>query len=98
MQRGAQALGYVSSGIWGGISAGPVIGNWLGSFAHAAGFQLGAALAAFGLALLVREDFGEVFIPGTGDWLFDSRIADWRRGCKASASSASNICRPPLSF
>src|SRR6185312_1255827 len=52
-----QALGYVSSGIWGGISAGPVIGNWLGTFTHAAGFQLGAALAAFGLALLVREDF-----------------------------------------
>lgn len=57
VQRSAQALGYVSSGIWGGISAGPVIGNWLGTFTHAAGFQLVAALAAFGLALLVREDF-----------------------------------------
>jgi MFS family permease len=57
VHRSAQALGYVSSGIWGGISAGPVIGHWLGTFPHAAAFQLGAALAAFGLALLVREDF-----------------------------------------
>jgi MFS family permease len=27
IHRGAQALGYVSSGIWGGISAGPVVGT-----------------------------------------------------------------------
>ena len=57
VHRSAQALGYVSSGIWGGISAGPVIGHWLGTFGHAAAFQWGAAVAAFGLALLVREDF-----------------------------------------
>jgi len=57
VHRSAQALGYVSSGIWGGISAGPAIGHWLGTFAHAAAFQFAAALAAFGLALLVREDF-----------------------------------------
>jgi MFS family permease len=57
VQRSAQALGYVSSGIWGGISAGPVVGHWLGTFAHAAAFQSGAATAAFALALLVREDF-----------------------------------------
>src|SRR5579884_3377068 len=55
--RSSQALGYVSSGIWGGISAGPVIGALVGSFSHAAWFQLLAAAAAFGLALLVREDF-----------------------------------------
>jgi MFS family permease len=57
VHRSGQALGYVSSGIWGGISAGPVIGHWMGSFAHAAEFQLVAALCAFGLILLVREDF-----------------------------------------
>jgi MFS family permease len=57
VERSSQALGYVSSGIWGGISAGPVIGALLGSFTHAAWFQLGAAAAAFCLALLVREDF-----------------------------------------
>lgn len=57
VKRSGQALGYVSSGIWGGISAGPVIGQWLGSFTHAAIFQFIAALAAFCLALMVREDF-----------------------------------------
>ena len=57
VSRSGQALGYVSSGIWGGISAGPVIGHWLGSFAHAALLQVAAATAAFLLALLVREDF-----------------------------------------
>jgi MFS family permease len=57
VHRSAQALGYISSGIWGGISTGPVIGNWLGTFTHAAAFQLAAAVAAFGIALLVREDF-----------------------------------------
>ena len=57
VERSAQALGYISSGIWGGISAGPVIGHWLGSFTHAAAFQFCAALAAFALALFVREDF-----------------------------------------
>src|SRR5215510_13007574 len=31
IERSAQALGYLSSGIWGGISAGPVVGHWLGS-------------------------------------------------------------------
>jgi MFS family permease len=60
VHRSAQALGYVSSGIWGGISAGPVIGNWLGPFTHAAAFQLIGAIAAFGLVLLVREDFRPV--------------------------------------
>ena len=57
VKRSGQALGYLSSGIWGGVAAGPVIGNWLGAFTHAALFQLLAASSAFGLALLVREDF-----------------------------------------
>jgi MFS family permease len=57
VHRSGQALGYVSSGIWGGVACGPLIGNWMGSFQHAALFQLIAALGAFGLALLVREDF-----------------------------------------
>src|SRR5271156_2545834 len=30
VHRSAQSLGYVSSGIWGGLSAGPVGGQWLG--------------------------------------------------------------------
>jgi MFS family permease len=60
VQRSSQALGYVSSGIWGGISAGPVVGGWLRTFPHAAAFQFGAAIAAFVLALVVREDFEPV--------------------------------------
>jgi MFS family permease len=50
--RSAQALGYVSSGIWGGMSAGPVLGAWVGSFGHAALTQ--TILALMGFALLVR--------------------------------------------
>jgi MFS family permease len=52
VNRSAQALGYVSSGIWGGMSAGPVLGAWVGSFQHAALTQ--TVLALFGFALLVR--------------------------------------------
>ena len=57
IQRGAQALGYVSSGIWGGISAGPVVGQWLGSFRHAALFQMIAATIAVALLSQIEEDY-----------------------------------------
>jgi MFS family permease len=57
VERSAQALGFLSSGIWGGISAGPVIGTWLGSFNRAAEFQIIAALVAAGTLMLVKEDF-----------------------------------------
>src|SRR5881396_1272143 len=49
IHRSGQALGYLSSGIWGGISAGPVVGQWLGSFDRAAMVQVIAALAAFAI-------------------------------------------------
>jgi MFS family permease len=52
VHRSSQALGYISSGIWGGISAGPVLGNWVGSFQHAAFVQL--LLAGLGFLLLTR--------------------------------------------
>src|SRR6266849_8402562 len=55
VHRSARALGYLSSGIWGGISAGPVVGHWLGSFQHAAMFQTLAALTAFALLTKVPE-------------------------------------------
>ena len=35
--RRAQALGYLSSGIWGGVSVGPAIGQALGTMARVAG-------------------------------------------------------------
>ena len=57
IERSAQSLGFLSSGIWGGISAGPVIGHWLGSFERAAGFQIIAALVAAGTLMMIKEDF-----------------------------------------
>ncbi len=55
VHRSSQALGYVSSGIWGGMSAGPVLGHWVGSFEHAALTQTVLALAGFGLLARVTE-------------------------------------------
>jgi MFS family permease len=52
IERSAQALAYLSTGIWGGFSAGPVVGAWLRTFDHAAIFQVAAAAA--GLLLLTR--------------------------------------------
>src|SRR5271165_3365181 len=57
VHRSARALGYVSSGIWGGIAAGPLIGQLLGSFNNAARFQIVAALSAAVLLTQVPEDY-----------------------------------------
>lgn len=63
VERGAQALGYVSSAIWGGVSAGPAVGHWLGSFGRAATLQIVAAL----VSLLLASFVGETFRPGQRD-------------------------------
>ncbi|MEO7653459.1 MAG: MFS transporter [Bryobacteraceae bacterium] len=57
IERSGQALGYLSSGIWGGIAAGPVVGHWLGTFQRAAFMQMVAALAAFAILSRIREDY-----------------------------------------
>lgn len=57
VHRSARALGFLSSGIWGGIAAGPLIGQLLGSFEHAARFQVIAALTAAALLTRVPEDY-----------------------------------------
>jgi MFS family permease len=57
VHRSSQALGYISSGIWGGISAGPVVGHWLGTFERAAVMQLITVAAAFLLLMRVPETF-----------------------------------------
>jgi MFS family permease len=57
IHRSGQALGYLSSGIWGGISVGPVVGQWLGSFERAAVVQVIAALAAFFILNRIPEDY-----------------------------------------
>jgi MFS family permease len=75
IERSAQALGYLSSGIWGGISAGPVVGQWLGSFQHAALMQVAAAAIAFVILTRVREDYHPEPHSGTRKWLPRSILA-----------------------
>jgi MFS family permease len=60
LERGSQALGYVSSGIWGGISAGPMVGQWLVTFRHAALFQMTAALVGFAIVTRIAEEYRPV--------------------------------------
>ena len=60
LERGSQALGYISSGIWGGISAGPMVGAWLGTFNHAALFQMTAALVGFAVVTRIPENYQPV--------------------------------------
>jgi MFS family permease len=57
VHRSARALGYLSSGIWGGIAAGPLVGQMLGSFNNAARFQVIAALSAAALLTQVPEAY-----------------------------------------
>ena len=57
VERGGQALGYLSTGIWGGIAAGPVLGHWLGSFEHAAAAQFVLGFAGCLVLLKVPESY-----------------------------------------
>lgn len=75
MHRSSQSLGYLSSGIWGGISAGPVVGHWLGSFERAASMQVVAALAAFLLLSRVKEDYIPGPHPAERRWLSKALLA-----------------------
>src|SRR6185503_14808587 len=75
IERSAQALGYLSSGIWGGISAGPVVGTWLGTFEHAATLQVVAALAGFAILTRVHEDYTPEHHDGPRPWVPRSLIA-----------------------
>ena len=75
VERSSQALGYLSSAIWGGISAGPAVGHWLGSFAHAALFQSIAALIALAMAAFVTEQFQPAIMPPDRHWMPASLIA-----------------------
>jgi MFS family permease len=57
VHRSARALGYLSSGIWGGVAAGPVVGQLLGTFQHAAQLQVALAISAALLLIRVPEDY-----------------------------------------
>ncbi len=54
--RRAQALGFLSSGIWGGVSIGPAIGQALGSMASVALFLTISSVAVMALVFAMNED------------------------------------------
>src|SRR5271156_6640527 len=68
VHRSARALGYVSSGIWGGLAAGPLLGTLLGSFGHAAEFQIVAAVSAAAFLTQVTEDYEPSLHQGRRGW------------------------------
>jgi MFS family permease len=69
MHRSGRALGFVSTGIWGGISVGPAIGQWLGTFERAAILQVVAGLAGFALLSQVPEHYTPHPSPEKRSWL-----------------------------
>lgn len=69
IDRSAESLGYLSAGIWGGISAGPVVGQWLGTFERAAMLQLAAALLAAALLARIPETYKPAARPGPQRWI-----------------------------
>lgn len=75
VERGGQALGYLSTGIWGGLAAGPVFGHWLGSFDHAAAAQLVLGFAGCLLLVKVPEQYVPSQHPARRQWLPASLIA-----------------------
>jgi MFS family permease len=75
VRRSGEALGYLSSGIWGGISAGPVVGHWLGSFQRAAVLQVVAAFVAMAMLSRVPEDYKPGERSGRRRWLPSSMLA-----------------------
>jgi MFS family permease len=53
--RRAQALGVLSSGIWGGVSVGPAIGQALGSMGKVAAFLIASSLAVVAILFFTGE-------------------------------------------
>jgi MFS family permease len=74
IDRGSQSLGYLSSGIWGGISVGPVVGQWLGSFQSAALLQTVAALVGFVIVTRVREEYKPTAPSARRHWIPKSLV------------------------
>lgn len=69
IHRSGRALGFVSTGIWGGFTVGPVIGTWLGTFERAAMMQVVAGLAGFALLARVKEHYEPHATPGKRLWV-----------------------------
>lgn len=53
--RRAQALGILSSGIWGGVSVGPAIGQALGTMARVAGFLTASSVLVMVIVAFIAE-------------------------------------------
>lgn len=53
--RRAQALGFLSSGIWGGVSIGPAIGQALGTMASVAWFLTISSVAVIAIVFVMEE-------------------------------------------
>jgi MFS family permease len=75
VERSGRTLSYLSSGIWGGISMGPVVGQWLGSFERAAAMQLGLAAIAFLVVTRVPEDYRPHDHDAARGWLPPGMLA-----------------------
>lgn len=69
VERSGQALGYVSSGIWGGLSAGPAIGTFLVTFQRAAVMQIITACIGLFIVSRVTERYQPVPHEGKRQWL-----------------------------
>jgi MFS family permease len=54
--RRAQALGFLSSGIWGGVSIGPAIGQVLGTMAAVALFLTASSIAVIVIVFVMDEE------------------------------------------
>src|SRR5215469_904410 len=74
LNRSARALGYLSSGIWGGMAAGPLIGQLLGSFERSAQFQILLAISAIVLLGRVPEEYKPAAHAGKRRWLRKSIV------------------------
>jgi predicted MFS family arabinose efflux permease len=54
--RRSQALGFLSSGIWGGVSVGPAIGQALGTMGRVAGFLTLSSLIVLAMVSFMKEE------------------------------------------
>lgn len=75
VHRSGRALGYVSTGIWGGVAAGPVVGQWVGTFQYAAILQVIAAIAGLALIWRIPEHYEPHPNPRKRKWLSKEMIA-----------------------
>jgi len=75
VEYSGRSLSYLSSGIWGGISMGPVVGQWVGSFARAAAMQVAAAAVAFFLVTRIHEEYRPQGHEARRGWLPPGMLA-----------------------